>query len=259
MKFQQTSSSLITLEEDKMKYFWNNRKYETYDDLLNSICDVIYEKVCFYEEGYSVGYCKRRYPRKKIIGYKFELINHYDLLAFFKKFRHNDNDGIYHKAHTRAVYGDEVSFDENGRKIRKIVITHFITIPAFFEQKPWIVIDSYDRIINSKDLRLDALKHNYDPDWREKYRKPRKFTWTPANYRNGHWQKYGGDHAGPTPDLRKDKHHNDDKKEVFEEYGVTFKVRGKRTEVLRQAADWDGRYGWIEKGWKQTRKQKQWM
>ncbi len=241
-----------------MKYFWNKKDYDSYEDLLSSICDCIYTKETVYEESYGVGYCKKRYPKKIFLGYKYKLFSHYELTAFFKDFRHNENDGIYHKEDTRPVYGYEYSYNEAGRKVAKQVLLYHKAIPAWFEQKRWIVIDSYGRIINSKDLKIDALKHNYDPNWKDKFCKPRKFNWPPCSYRNGNWQRYLGDHAGPTPAYRKAIHHSADKKEIFEEYGISFKVRGKRLVELRNAADWDGRHGWIEKGWKQTRKHKQW-
>ena len=229
-----------------VKYFWNERKHESYEDLLNAICDNIYRKEEIYEESYELGYCKKRYPRKIVIGVEYKLIGYYDLTEFFKKFRHNENDGIYHKEQSRPIF-------RNGN------VHHYQIIPAWFDQKPWIVIDSYGRIINSKDLRLDAINHKYDPYWKAKYRKPHKFRWYGFSYRNGNWQKYLGDHAGPTPDYKKEIHHNNDRKEILDEFGITFKIRGKRTVDLREAADWDGRHGWIEKGWKQSRKKKQWM
>ncbi len=242
------------------KYFWNNRKHETYEDLLNAICSCIYHVEPVYEESYGVGYCKKRYPKKIIRGYEYKLFDHYELTAFFKKFRHNEKDGFYHKEDSRPIYGREVTYDENGYRTVNSVVLYHKTIPAWFEQKPWIVIDSYDRVINSKDLKIDALKHNYDPNWEAKYRKPRKFTWTPTSYRNGRWQKYLGNHAGSIGDYAKDLHHNDDKEAFRNEYGVTYKVRAKRTSELYRATDWDGgKNGWIEKGWKQTRKAKQWM
>jgi len=231
-----------------MQYYWNERKYNTYEELINTLCDMIYEKVAIREEGYGRGYCGRRYPRSKIIGYENKLKNHYEITAFFKKFRHTDTDGDWHKAYSQAVY----TWESGERELA--FYNHY---PARFEQKPWIVIDSLGRIINSKDLKLDALKNNYDPNWKPVRRWGPWYP--PTSYRNGRWQKYAGDHAGPTPDLRRDNHHLDDRRQILLDHGVTFKVRGKRTVELREAADWDGRHGWLEKGWKQTRKKKQWM
>ena len=240
-------------------YFWNNRKYVTYEELLNAICDCIYTREEIYEETYSLGYCKRRYPRKKVIGYKFKLVNHHDLNTFFKKFRHNKNDGDWLTYADRAVYKRELVYDENGKATVVSTFDHYERIPAAFVQKPWIVTDSYDRVINSKDLRLDAIDHDYDPTWKAKYRKQYNRP-LPTSYRNGGWQKYLGNHAGPIGDYAKDLHHNDDKEAFRNEYDVTYKVRAKRTSELRRATDWDGgKNGWLEKGWKQTRKKKQWM
>jgi len=240
-------------------YFWNNRKHESYEELLNAICDCIYNREEIYEETYSLGYCKRRYPRKNVIGYEFKLISHYDLNTFFKKFRHNDNDGDWVTYPDRAVYKRELVYDENGKV--KVISTfdYYQIIPPTFVQKQWIVIDSYNRVINSKDLRLDAINHDYDPNWKAKYRRQYNYP-PPTSYRNGGWQKYLGNHAGSIGEYAKDLHHNDDKEAFRNEYGVTYKVRAKRTSELYRATDWDGgKSGWIEKGWKQTRKKKQWM
>jgi hypothetical protein len=55
--------------------------------------------------------------------------------------------------------------------------------------------------------------------------------------------------------------HKSDAKLLLNECGVGFKVRGKRDSTARMLFDWDGidRNGGKGRGWKRTRKQKQWM
>lgn len=175
------------------------------------------------------------------------------LKDFCKQFRHNESDGSWTKGYyTQLVRVTGV--DERGRTTWE----HYNGAwnPPVFTRTPMQVTDSYGRIINAKDIWKD-MQDVVVPE--EKRRYWYCGGWSRSKYQKGSdWHKYRGDHSGPVPEKRVNLAHNNEANEFLYDYGTTYKVRGKR---LTEFDDlWDfRRYGEIERGWKQTRKKKQWM
>jgi hypothetical protein len=130
--------------------------------------------------------------------------------------------------------------------------------------KPIIVIDSYGRVVNSKDLLRDFLTHKYNATWRSRYFTYRKHIYRLSGnscYQKGYgWHKYRGNHAFVIGEIRDTLFHEIEKAEIQEEYNVSFKIRKKRINVLSEELFYRSHHcnpkGY---GWKRTRKKKQWM
>lgn len=227
-----------------MKYYINGKKEaSSYVDVLDFVC-----RVCTFTE--------RQYYWSVVTSHKF------DASKFLKNYRHNDNDGTWSSFRWQYKYDWIRVFDEDTLewKYVKEKVSQTL-VPPQLTQKQYQIKDEFGRILNSKDLIRDALKHDYDPDRERKARRKLfpDYRWCSySRYQKGHnWQKYLGDHPGPVAVKKSFVYAEYDQKEVLEEYGTTFKIRNKRKANFRDL--WDFDHGWLEKGWKQTRKKKQWM
>jgi len=193
---------------------------------------------------------------------------------FFSKFRHNPNDGTWTRGRWKQNYHYEYiqQKDENGRLtsewIKTTIFDDWIWIEPVFTPNSYQITDSHGRIIPSGIIKADYLK--YTPDQNDRKREPRRryhsrwgsrsdhnweFRRDPVpclrSYkRKGWWHKYAGDHCGFVPWKRSWYAIEVDSKEIYEEYGV----RIKNQKIIPYTHDHSkGR------GWKRTRKEKQWM
>jgi hypothetical protein len=192
-------------------------------------------------------------------------IRYVDLVRLFKFIRHCDNDGDWSGGYNENYYRTVRTYDENGKlKVdRELYKTEWI--PRTFKRKPIIIIDSYGRIVNSKDLLRDMQKHVYDSEWRRKYNKRRhriNYVFGTSRWqRGGWWHKYAGNHGGILGEARDLVYHEIEQKEILEEYGTTFKIRKERSKFLKDWYSFDRNHGRFSKGrgWKRQRIKKQWM
>jgi len=185
--------------------------------------------------------------------------------AFFKDFKHNDNDGVWTEGHYKRI----PVFDEN-RRIIKYVNGDWVD--PVFTPKNNVVFDSYGRIIPSGYLKKEYA--SYVPN--EQDRKPKKFNlrykrWAcvhtyefrkdpvpnKGRWPRGGWHKYRGDHGHTIQELRESFVAVIEQKEVKQEYGVTFKLGRNKNDL----DPWNhghhvGCHGF---GWKRSKKEKQWM
>lgn len=233
-----------------MKYYINDSKEpRSYIDILDFVC-----LICTSRES-----DRSRYP------WPVPVVRKFDASAFYKSYRHNENDGTWSSFRWQYKYDWFWIVDQEtgkGSYIKEKVDQ--ILIPPKLTQKQYQIIDEYGRILNSKDLVEDALLRNYDPERKIKERRklqrqryPYRQRGTSRYQKGRNWQKYLGDHAGPVAIKKGFVYAETDQKEISSTYGTTFKRRRRRKNQFSDL--WDFPYGWIEKGWKQSRKQKQWM
>lgn len=210
-------------------------------------------------------------------------INHWrDINNFFHEFRHNPNDGIYRKGRWEQKRIGIEYFDIVGplrpseeRTYRKYIYEN-VWVPESFTPKRNQVTDSYGRIIPSSLIKSEYLKYN--PKEEDRIEAPRRrrslsrwfnnhnyeFRRDPVpnkgGYRNGRWHKYQGDHGYLGNEVRSTCGLISDMKDIKEECNITVKYRRKRyADIWLSYTDWDYPHYSGYKGWKRTRKQKQWM
>jgi hypothetical protein len=177
----------------------------------------------------------------------------FDITDFQKNYRHSENDGKWSGGYWSTKYA-WIGIDEEGKRLFKLVNTHYN--PRIFKRHPYQVIDSLGRVIPSTTIKQDLKNH-------VKAEKQRSYWYrsNPTSYRHGNWQRFRGDHGGMTSELRETVYHELEQEIVREEYGVTYKIRGRRKNDLPEFWwQWEDRFGVRRtKGWKRTRKKKQWM
>lgn len=201
---------------------------------------------------------------------------------FFHEFSHNPNDGIYRKGYWKQNSHWEYiqQKDEKGRLtsewIKTLFFDDWVWVPESFTPKRYQVTDSYGRIIPSSLIKSEYLKYN--PKAEDRIEAPRRRrSWSRwfnnHNYefrrdpvpnkggrRNGRWHKYQGDHGYLGNEVRSTCGLISDMKDIKEECNITIKYRRKRhIDTWFSLTDWDYPHYSGYKGWKRTRKQKQWM
>lgn len=220
------------------KYYWGDTCYNSYKELLIAL------KKCYgvRETGW--------YWNTRVVDTSYQ--------DFSSCYSHNDNDGIYHKGRNERRSRPYTRRNENG-EWESGREDYYVWIEPSFEAKTLRIVDSYGRILNSKDLWKD---------WQEVTipEKPSYYysrgCWSRAKWQKGHgWRKYRGDHGGLTNEKRETEYHESCRNALIETYGTTFKLRSKRSEVFPDRWEqWErDRGGRRSKGWKRTRKKKQWM
>lgn len=233
-----------------MKYYINGSKEpSSYIDVLDFVCLI----------------CTSRESDRSRYYWSVPVVRKFDASAFYKGYRHNDNDGTWSSFRWQYKYDWFWVVDEEtgkGEYIKEKVDQ--ILIPPQLTQKQHQIKDEYGRILNSKDLVKDAMQHDYDPERKIKerrrlYRQSGYYhRCSTSRYQKGrNWQRYKGTHSGPVTVKKSFIYAETDQKESSKKYGVTFKIRNKRKKHFMDL--WDFKHGWLEKGWKQTRKKKQWM
>lgn len=237
-------------------YFINgSKKGKTWEELLDW---------CYDEIVKEKGDCNWRDP---FISYKYDVTPHTFVNKaneFFSNFGHCDNDGQWSGGYATGVY-DWVFDPETCRSRQQMVGTKWI--PLEFTPKKFRVTDSYGRVVPSGIIKTEFfLKKEFRPkaplkrrthfgSWRSRlYDHERDFRKGPVpgihHWRNGSWLKYKGDHCGITPWKRSWYAARIERKECYDEYGVTFRRQKK---IPHSYGEWPG------KTWKRTRKEKQWM
>jgi len=178
---------------------------------------------------------------------------------YLEGYVHNDNDG---GSWTNGQYERiHVGYDS---ETRNHIYENGAWIPPTWKprEKGWYISDSFDRIIPSGFIK-DSYKL-FKPDTsiptpvRYYYRRGGYFTFRKGpvpyagSHRNGCWHKYAGKHASRA--AKKRAWYGDDiyRKEIFLEYGITFRMDNKEFHT-------NYHNGGKGRGWKRTRKEKQWM
>ena len=263
----------------------------SYNDLLNWIGDRLYKKVAYYPNGQPKQRW-RSYDHDHPVEYKYELrIRSYEdgsdryrdkivFLDFWNSFAHNPQDGTWSLRHWKEDYSYERIFDEEKLDWKFVrVVKSREWIAPIFTPKKYQVTDSYGRIINSKDLKIDFLKHKYNPDWKNisntyksipkrkayKYYRMYKnryvFRSGPVPYihkwKSGHWHEYRGKHGHTIQELRQYFRDIIEQRIIKEEYGITFKIHRNNSEL--NPYNLGHHVGTKGRGWKRSRKRKQWM
>lgn len=170
-----------------------------------------------------------------------------ELCHFFSAFRHNPND------HYKTYLDD-----------------YFEVVESW--QKQEIVTDTYGRVINSADLRLELCE--YVPDISDKlprvlkpkqafFLKTREFIFRNGpvprirKWKNGEWHQRRGNHGHTVQELRQYYRDVIQKKEIRDEYGIILKIHRNATELNPwNHGHHSGTHG---KGWKRSKKTKQWQ
>lgn len=214
------------------------------------------------------------YNRKKY-GYipQYNSYDHQRINIFFSDFRNNPNDGDWSRGYWKDILIDQYEmvgppeyysfngeYKPYGRQNIRVYKQEWI--PPVFTPKKYQVTDSYGRIIPSGYIRECYLK--YIPNEKDNNRKKYSYRWyrtgCGTGSRNGHWQRYRGNHGSTISEMRRFYADRIERKEVQKEYNVSFKIRGTRSPHYLDPWDWrDYRYN-HQHGWKRSRnKKKQWM
>jgi hypothetical protein len=188
-----------------------------------------------------------------------------DFKSFARNYSHNDNDGIYFKGHwdRRTRPTGKIVFNEEDNTWDHEMEYYHVWIEPKFTPHTLRVTDSLGRIINAKDLWKDAQKIRLDDKstWQNySYRNYRPGTRT--GRRNGHWHKYDGDHGGFGMEARSSIGFINDLECDEDFYGMNIKYNRSRAKFVEMAyTDWDCIHYHNSKGrgWKRSRKDKQWM
>jgi hypothetical protein len=180
--------------------------------------------------------------------------------VFFSDFRHNPNDGIWAGGYYKRI-------PTWNSETKQVTYANGEWIPKTFTPHQFQVKDSYGRIVPSSVIKIAFKDYvpNYEHDFPKK--KPYYNRWNinlkHYHYRNGPvpgihchqsgwWRRSKNWHAGRSAMKRQWYRDEIYSKEVFEEFGITFKMDG------RENHHYSGRNS-KGKGWKRTRKKKQWM
>lgn len=213
--------------------------------------------------------------------------DHYFMNGFFCNFRHHDNDGWWSRDRIeRYVCGYNVTHvigplrPQDGRYKNEPIYAYKF-IPKVFTPKKWQVIDNHGRVIPSGWLRQEYLKyHPSDTDQRPEIKRKQKLTkwgwkqeWLKKQgykFRNGpvpgissywnkghNWHGNAGNHGSVIRELKHREGYEQTQKETKEEFGITFKM-SRRTHTVLDECHYHKRRS-KGRGWKITRKEKQWM
>jgi hypothetical protein len=253
---------------DLLYYFNGKNSGYTWKQLLYSLRNAIDQKSSFFGKKLGWSYY-----------YKINDANlHNRINSYFNTYVHNENDGGYwvQGKYERIIIG----IDENNQRIE----VNGDWIPPHWKANTngWYIKDSLGRIIPSGYLKVCVRKYIINEEdckpierkygkgygrywWYNSYDHDRDFRKGPVpgirSYSRGHWHKYAGKHGGYVGEMRTI--HGDlvDVKEVFEEFGVRYKINTQRLYDLDPWGPREGKYGSGNKGygWKRTRKRKQWM
>lgn len=225
-------------------------------------------------EGIEIGSSNRFYNiKERLKSYKRSNQNYINF--FFKDFGHNPNDGCYRdgyweqkvvKAFYHVVVGPMRSWEKHIQLAR---IYERVWVKPTFTPKKYQITDSYGRIIPSSLIRNAYLR--YKPDYNDRLiirRKIYKYNrWNsshPYEFRKGPvpytkkwkrgWKKRRTGKNRASRAAMKRQWFRDEiySKEILFDYGITFKMDGKEIHHNHHRNS-KGR------GWKRTRKEKQWM
>lgn len=199
---------------------------------------------------------------------------HIAVSNFFKRFRHNPNDGTWSEGRWKQNFHYEYvqQKTEDGRLtcewIKTMIFDNWNWIEPVFTPNTYQITDSYGRIVPTCLIKADYLLYKpkdfdrkkeisrFYPRWHRSTNLHWEFRRGPVpgirSYRNGWWHKFTGNHAGRAAMKRQWFRDEVYSHEIFEEYGITFKMDGKEMSTNHG----NGSKG---KGWKRTRKEKQWM
>lgn len=176
---------------------------------------------------------------------------------YFKGWRHHKNDGRY----WTAAHYDRIFVGYDPETKEKIYVNGDWHDPELkYKSEGTYLTDSYGRVIPSGFVKACYLRFKPAPIVVKKvsrwYRRYGSFVFRRgpvegiSKYRNGHWHKYGGNHGGFVHWKRSWYAFDVDRKEIYEEYGIMLKTQ---KIIPFTYSKGEG------KGWKRTRKKKQWM
>ena len=200
----------------------------------------------------------------------------YNVNSFFKQFAHNNNDDNYWvDGYLKKVFHKEYQQqkDELGNLTSEWlmveVFDYYEWVKPYLKEvsKSYYLTDQYNRVINSGFLKQEYLKYKFNLSDKKPYKRSYRFRNSyefrkgPVpnirSYRNKCWHKYRGNHGHTIQELRS--YYSDIlyKKEIKDEYGITFKIGRSWYEL----DPWNHGHhsGTHGKNWKRTRKEKQWM
>jgi hypothetical protein len=212
---------------------------------------------------------------------KVKIPSQVDVNNFFNLFGHNPNDGLYTDGRWKQNSHWEMVQQKDGQGCltstweKKLFFDDWVWIEPTFKPKKWMVVDSFDRVIPSSTIKdayrtyesceLDKPPKSHRTKWKFRRYSYCDHSWefrrdpVPGirHYKNGYWHKYRGKHGHTNQELKQ--YHRDiiEQKEVFKEYGTTFRIH----RTWMDLDPWNHGYhrGTKGKGWKRSRKDKQWM
>lgn len=184
-------------------------------------------------------------------------------------YRHNENDGIRTKGrwkqnhHWEFIQQRDADGRLNSEWIKTLVLDDHKWIPETFTRHRNQVTDNLGRVIPVNLILADLrsyIPNNEDriTDYRYRTRRWNNHSWkfrcgpvpNTSKRKNGWWHRYGGDHCGSRPWKRDWYVAALEQQEIREEYGCTYRMPDKIPYRHNHTN---------ERGWKRTRKKKQWM
>lgn len=211
--------------------------------------------------------------------YKIRAYDRARINDFFSGWKHNNNDGKYEDGYweqkvVRAFYDVIVGpLRPNENRIQIFRIYERVWIPPkFIPSNGWYVEDSFNRIIPSGYIKDCYLMFNPDTSKKKEschsYRRYNETNWEfrkdpiPHTGEKRNWcgRKYAGNHGNSVHEIKYRPGYEQLQKETRDEYGVTFNISRRGLVDLDACCyHFNHRRGNKGKGWKRTRKKKQWM
>jgi hypothetical protein len=209
-------------------------------------------------------WCESKIKDKRYNKYGWSINRYWAEKEFFSDFRHNDNDGTRTRAQLRQNHHyeriqqkDPVTNCLTGIYIKTLIFDDWYWIPSAFTPKTFQVTDNLGRIIPSTWIKEALVK--YVPSNKDKISKAFYTSWRHNKYftfrrgpvpytachKNSNWRRIGNNHAGRSAMKRQWFRDDIYRKEILEEFGVTFKMD--RKEITHRHNHWPG------KSWKRTK------